>query len=80
VLTPHTAVHTCQLAGAVGRGQRDVVTDAVRLLPGDRSLSEAEVSALLRPVHGDVAPLRRLTVDLGLVTRNGSSDYRRTAG
>jgi hypothetical protein len=57
--------------------KRRIAALLVRLLPTDRTLSEAEVNAALRPVHDDVASLRRLMVDLGLVTRNGSSDYRR---
>jgi hypothetical protein len=57
--------------------KRRIAELLVRLLPADRVLAEAEVNAALRPVHDDVASLRRLMVDLGLVTRNGSSDYRR---
>jgi hypothetical protein len=48
-----------------------------RLLPGDRSLSEAEVNAVLNQVHDDHAYLRRMLVDFGQLTREGSADYRR---
>jgi hypothetical protein len=48
-----------------------------RLLPVGHVMSEAVVNGLLGQVHPDVASLRRLLVDLGLVTRDGSSDYRR---
>jgi hypothetical protein len=48
-----------------------------RLLPGDRSLSEAEVNEALNQVHDDHAYLRRMLVDLGQLTREGSADYRR---
>ncbi|MBC3840183.1 DUF2087 domain-containing protein [Streptacidiphilus sp. 4-A2] len=47
------------------------------LLPEDRTLTEAEVNALLRHAGDDVARLRRLLVDLGLVDRSGSAEYRR---
>ncbi|MEU9396454.1 DUF2087 domain-containing protein [Streptomyces sp. NPDC048324] len=49
----------------------------VRLLPPDRQLSESEVNDLLGQVHSDYAALRRLLVDLKLVTRAASSDYQR---
>lgn len=48
-----------------------------RLLPGDRSLTEAEVNAVLGQVHDDHAYLRRMLVDFGQLTREGSADYRR---
>lgn len=47
------------------------------LLPEDRSLTEAEVNELLGHAGDDVARLRRLLVDLGLVDRSGSAEYRR---
>jgi hypothetical protein len=49
----------------------------VRLLPMDRIMPEAEVNQRLNEVHDDHATMRRLMVDTGLLTRNGSSDYRR---
>ncbi|WP_329571986.1 DUF2087 domain-containing protein [Kitasatospora sp. NBC_01266] len=49
------------------------------LLPADRSLTEAEVNLLLGQAGDDVARLRRLLVDLGLVSRSGSAEYRRHA-
>lgn len=47
------------------------------LLPDDRSVTEAEVNEILSHAGDDVARLRRLLVDLGLVERYGSSEYRR---
>lgn len=52
---------------------------AVRLLPEDAELPEAEVNRLLGQLHDDHATLRRLLVDLRLVTRSGSDHYRRVA-
>lgn len=49
----------------------------VRLLPPGRQLSESEVNDLLGQAHTDYAALRRLLVDLKLVTRSASSDYQR---
>ncbi|WP_146258989.1 DUF2087 domain-containing protein [Streptomyces tateyamensis] len=49
------------------------------LLPADRTLTEAEVNELLGQAGDDVARLRRLLVDLGLVQRSGSAQYRRSA-
>lgn len=48
-----------------------------RLLPGDRSLTEAEVNTALNQVHDDHAYLRRMLVDFGQLTRQGSAGYRR---
>jgi hypothetical protein len=48
-----------------------------RLLPDDRVLSEAEVNAVLNQVHDDHAYLRRMLVDCGQLTRDGSAGYRR---
>ena len=48
-----------------------------RLLPDDRALTEAEVNELLRQVHDDHAFLRRMLVDFGQLTRDGSANYRR---
>jgi len=48
-----------------------------RLLPDDRVLSEAEVNELLNQVHDDHAFLRRMLVDFGQLTREGSANYRR---
>jgi hypothetical protein len=48
-----------------------------RLLPDDRTLTEAEVNELLGQVHDDHAYLRRMLVDFGQVTRDGSANYRR---
>lgn len=50
---------------------------AVRLLPRDEELSEAEVNARLSQLHPDHATVRRLLVDEGLVTRGASTAYRR---
>jgi predicted transcriptional regulator len=47
------------------------------LLPEDRTLTEAEVNEILGHAGDDVARLRRLLVDLGLVDRSGSAEYRR---
>lgn len=47
------------------------------LLPDDRELTEAEVNGRLEQAGDDVARLRRLLVDLGLVVRRGAADYRR---
>lgn len=49
----------------------------VRLLPPDRQLPESEVNDLLSQVHSDYAALRRLLVDLKLVSRAASSNYQR---
>jgi hypothetical protein len=48
-----------------------------RLLPDDRALTEAEVNHLLNQVHDDHAYLRRMLVDFGQLTRDGSANYRR---
>jgi hypothetical protein len=48
-----------------------------KLLPDDRALTEAEVNELLNQVHADHAYLRRMLVDFGQLTRDGSADYRR---
>lgn len=48
-----------------------------RLLPDDRALTEAEVNELLNQVHDDHAYLRRMLVDFGQLTRDGSANYRR---
>jgi hypothetical protein len=48
-----------------------------RLLPDDRALTEAEVNELLKQVHDDHAYLRRMLVDFGQLTRDGSANYRR---
>lgn len=48
-----------------------------KLLPDDRALTEAEVNGLLRQVHDDHAYLRRMLVDFGQLTRDGSANYRR---
>lgn len=50
---------------------------AVRLLPVDVDLPEPEVNRLLGQLHPDHATLRRLLVDMRLVTRHGSDAYRR---
>ncbi len=50
-----------------------------RLLPPGRQLSESEVNDLLSQAHSDYAALRRLLVDLKLVTRAASSGYQRVA-
>jgi hypothetical protein len=52
----------------------------VRLLPADRSLTEAEVNRVLAGVMDDVAALRRFLVEEGRLTRRGSQDYRRVDG
>lgn len=49
----------------------------VQLLPADRVMSEAEVNGVLGSVYDDYAALRRILVDYRLLSRNGSSDYRR---
>ena len=48
-----------------------------KLLPDDRALTEAEVNDLLNQVHDDHAYLRRMLVDFGQLTRDGSANYRR---
>jgi hypothetical protein len=48
-----------------------------KLLPDDRALTEAEVNDLLSQVHDDHAYLRRMLVDFGQLTREGSANYRR---
>lgn len=48
-----------------------------KLLPDDRALTEAEVNELLNQVHDDHAYLRRMLVDFGQLTRDGSANYRR---
>jgi hypothetical protein len=48
-----------------------------RLIPDDRALTEAEVNQLLKQVHDDHASLRRMLVDFGQLTRDGSANYRR---
>jgi len=48
-----------------------------KLLPDDRALTEAEVNHLLHQVHDDHAYLRRMLVDFGQLTRDGSANYRR---
>ncbi|MGX6607390.1 DUF2087 domain-containing protein [Micromonosporaceae bacterium Da 78-11] len=48
-----------------------------RLLPDERVLSEAEVNEVLHQVHDDHAYLRRMLVDFGQLTRDGSANYRR---
>ncbi len=49
----------------------------VQLLPFDRELTEAQVNESLRPVYNDVAALRRLLFDTGMVDRAASTGYRR---
>lgn len=49
------------------------------LVPSGQDLTETEVNAALRPVHDDVAMLRRYLVDHGLLERPGGV-YRRPAG
>lgn len=49
-----------------------------RLLPDDRALTEKEVNTLLNQVHDDHAYLRRMLVDFGQLTRDGSAGYRRS--
>jgi hypothetical protein len=48
-----------------------------RLLPDDRSMTEAEVNATLGQVHHDHAYLRRMLVDFGQLTRDAGANYRR---
>ncbi|MBB4943653.1 hypothetical protein FHR32_008053 [Streptosporangium album] len=58
----------------------DVIAHALAsLLPEDQTLSESEVNAILAHAGDDVARLRRLLADLGLVERSGSAEYRRPA-
>jgi hypothetical protein len=45
-------------------------------LPDDRELAEIEVNAALRPIHADVAMLRRHLVDYRLVGRPRPGVYR----
>ncbi|UCM88682.1 DUF2087 domain-containing protein [Streptomyces marincola] len=47
------------------------------LLPEDRSLTETEVNEILGQAGDDVAGLRRLLADQGLVDRSGAAGYRR---
>lgn len=56
--------------------RREVAVLVTRLLPGSE-LAEYQVNELLGQVYDDHAALRRLLVDEGLVTREGSSRYRR---
>jgi hypothetical protein len=48
-----------------------------RLLPDDRSMTEAEVNSVLGQVHDDHVSLRRMLVDFGQLTRDGGTNYRR---
>lgn len=48
----------------------------VTLLP-EEEIGEVEVNRLLRPVHPDVAMLRRYLIDEGLVARPTPGRYRR---
>lgn len=45
-------------------------------LPDDRELTEIEVNVALRPIHADVAMLRRYLVDYRLVERPRPGVYR----
>lgn len=45
-------------------------------LPDDRELTEIEENAALRPIHADVAMLRRYLVDYRLVERPCPGVYR----
>jgi hypothetical protein len=56
--------------------RREVAALVTRLLPRSE-LSEHQVNELLGQVYDDHAALRRLLVDEGLVTREGSSRYQR---
>ena len=47
------------------------------LLPEDRTLTEHEVNETLAQASDDVARLRRLLADIGLVDRSGWAGYRR---
>lgn len=47
-----------------------------KLLPDDRTLTEAEVNSRLAQAGDDVATMRRLLVDLRYVRRNASAEYR----
>ncbi len=47
------------------------------LLPEGRTLTEREVNEILVHAGDDVARLRRLLADFGLVDRSGSAGYRR---
>lgn len=50
-------------------------------LPTDTDLAEVEINRALRPIHDDVAMLRRYLVDYGLVERPRPGVYRvRRAG
>lgn len=55
----------------------DICRVVVQLLPFGRELTEAQVNELLRPVHNDVAALRRLLFDTGMVDRAASTGYLR---
>jgi hypothetical protein len=48
-----------------------------KLIPDDGALTEAEVDDLLHQVHDDHAYLRGMLVDLGQLTRDGGTNYRR---
>lgn len=54
-----------------------VAAALAELLPEDRCPTETEVNELLGQAGDDVAALRRLLVDLALVERSGSAEYRR---
>lgn len=56
--------------------RREVAVLVTRLLPRSE-LSEHQVNELLGQIYDDHAALRRLLVDEGLVTREGSSRYQR---
>jgi hypothetical protein len=47
-------------------------------LPADTELTEVEINRALRPIHEDVAMLRRYLVDYGLVERPAPGRYRTT--
>jgi hypothetical protein len=49
----------------------------VQLVPPGRTLSEAEINAVLGSVMDDYAELRRFLVDEGFLVRSASADYRR---
>lgn len=54
----------------------ELLTWIASTLPADRDLTEIDVNAALRPIHDDVAMLRRCLVDYRLVERPRPRVYR----
>lgn len=56
--------------------RRQLLTWVAGSLPTDTELTEVELNRALRPIHDDVATLRRYLVDYGLVERPRPGVYR----